>query len=108
MEQGRVPYVARHGGKKTGRQIAAGSVAAGLGAAALGARAQGEALHGIRRRRQSARAELLRAAFGVLAKVGVSSRTDPFLFMVYISAGWTLAAIACGTVRRGRTALTGA
>jgi drug/metabolite transporter (DMT)-like permease len=48
-------------------------------------------------------AALLRAAFGVLAKIGVSSGTDPFLFMIYIGAGWTLAAIVYGTAHRERT-----
>jgi drug/metabolite transporter (DMT)-like permease len=47
-------------------------------------------------------AALLRAAFGVLAKVGVSGGVSPFLLMIYIGAGWTLAAIAYGAVRRER------
>lgn len=49
-------------------------------------------------------AALLRAAFGVLAKIGVSSGTDPFLLMIYIGAGWTLAAIVYGMMRRERAA----
>jgi drug/metabolite transporter (DMT)-like permease len=49
-------------------------------------------------------AALLRAAFGVLAKIGVSGGADPFLLMVYIGAGWTLAAIVYATARRERTA----
>ena len=49
-------------------------------------------------------AALLRAAFGVLAKIGVSGGTDPFLLMIYIGVGWTVAAILYGTLRRKRVA----
>jgi drug/metabolite transporter (DMT)-like permease len=45
-------------------------------------------------------AALLRAAFGIISKVGVSGATDPFVFLIYIGAGWTLAAIVYGIVRR--------
>jgi len=51
-------------------------------------------------------AALLRAAFGVLAKIGVSGGTDPFLMMIYIGAGWTLAAVVYGAVRRERAPRT--
>ena len=47
-------------------------------------------------------AALLRAGFGVLAKVGVSGGADPFLLMIYIGAGWTLAAIVYGMLRGER------
>lgn len=47
-------------------------------------------------------ASLLRAAFGIMSKIGLVSGTDPFLFMLYIGVGWTLAAILYGTVRRQR------
>lgn len=49
-------------------------------------------------------ASLLRAAFGIVSKVGLGYGTDPFVFMIYIGAGWTLAAIAYGIVRRRRDA----
>ena len=45
-------------------------------------------------------ASLLRAAFGIVSKLGLSGGADPFLFMVYIGAGWTLAASVYGMVRR--------
>jgi drug/metabolite transporter (DMT)-like permease len=45
-------------------------------------------------------ASLLRAAFGILSKIGLSGGTEPFLFTVYVGAGWTLAAIAYGAARR--------
>ncbi len=49
-------------------------------------------------------ASLLRAAFGIISKFGLTGGADPFLFMLYIGAGWTLAAIAYGLVRRQRVA----
>jgi drug/metabolite transporter (DMT)-like permease len=49
-------------------------------------------------------AALLRAVFGLLAKVGVTGGTDPFLLMIYIGAGWTAAAVIYASVRRNRTA----
>ena len=49
-------------------------------------------------------AALLRAAFGIISKVGLGEGPDPFVFMVYIGAGWTLAAIAYGIARRRREA----
>src|SRR5688572_20538093 len=36
-------------------------------------------------------ASLLRAAFGIVSKFGVAGGTDPFVFMVYVGCGWTLA-----------------
>lgn len=45
-------------------------------------------------------ASLLRAAFGIVSKLGLAGGTDPFVFMVYVGAGWTLAAIAYGLIRR--------
>ena len=50
-------------------------------------------------------AAMLRAAFGVLAKIGVSDGTDPFLLMIYIGMGWTVAAIVYAAVRRKRAAV---
>jgi drug/metabolite transporter (DMT)-like permease len=44
-------------------------------------------------------ASLLRAAFGIMSKVGLASGTDPFMFMLYVGVGWTLAAIAYGLIR---------
>ncbi|HYC44941.1 MAG TPA: EamA family transporter [Burkholderiales bacterium] len=45
-------------------------------------------------------ASLLRAAFGIISKTGLLDGTDPFLFLVYVGVGWTVAAIAYGFVRR--------
>ena len=45
-------------------------------------------------------ASLLRAAFGILSKIGLAAGTDPFLFMVYVGVGWTLAALLYGLARR--------
>lgn len=47
-------------------------------------------------------ASLLRAVFGIMSKIGLASGTDPFLFMLYIGVGWTLAAILYGAARRQR------
>ena len=44
-------------------------------------------------------ASLLRAAFGIFSKVGLTGGIDPFVFLVYVGAGWTLTAIAYGIVR---------
>jgi drug/metabolite transporter (DMT)-like permease len=44
-------------------------------------------------------ASLLRAAFGIMSKVGLTGGADAFIFMVYIGIGWTLAAIAYGLTR---------
>src|SRR6185436_1381562 len=49
-------------------------------------------------------ASLLRAAFGIVSKVGLAEGIDPFVFLVYIGAGWTVAAITYGLVRRRRDA----
>ena len=46
-------------------------------------------------------ASLLRAVFGIVSKVGLSNGTDPFLLMIYIGVGWTLAGAAYGAIRRG-------
>ena len=48
-------------------------------------------------------ASLLRAVFGIVSKVGLSDGTDPFVLMVYIGVGWTLAGIAYGAIRHGRS-----
>jgi drug/metabolite transporter (DMT)-like permease len=53
-------------------------------------------------------ASLLRAAFGVISKAGLLDGTDPFLFLVYIGAGWTIAAIVYGLVRRRSVGSTSA
>jgi drug/metabolite transporter (DMT)-like permease len=45
-------------------------------------------------------ASLLRAAFGILSKIGVVTGTDPFLFMLYVGVGWTIAALLYGLARR--------
>ena len=47
-------------------------------------------------------ASLLRAAFGIISKVGLGHGTDPFVFMIYVAIGWTLAAMGYGVVRRRR------
>ena len=47
-------------------------------------------------------ASLLRAAFGVMSKAGLLEGVDPFLFLVYVGIGWTLAALAFGVARRRR------
>ncbi|MEJ7670504.1 MAG: EamA family transporter [Casimicrobiaceae bacterium] len=49
-------------------------------------------------------ASLLRAAFGIVSKVGLADGTDPFVFMLYVGAGWTLAAAIYGVLRRRRAA----
>ena len=49
-------------------------------------------------------ASLLRAAFGIISKVGLGGGIDPFVFMLYIGVGWTLAAVAYSTVRPGQGA----
>jgi drug/metabolite transporter (DMT)-like permease len=46
-------------------------------------------------------ASLLRAAFGVLSKIGLSGGSDPFMFMLYVGVGWTLGALVYGALRRG-------
>ena len=48
-------------------------------------------------------AALLRAAFGILSKMGLLDGTDPFVFLVYVGAGWTLASIGYGAVRHGHS-----
>lgn len=45
-------------------------------------------------------AALLRAAFGIVSKLGLSGGADAFVFMVYVAAGWTAAALAYGLLRR--------
>jgi len=45
-------------------------------------------------------AALLRAVFGIVSKVGLAAGADPFLFMLYIGVGWTLAAIVWSVVWR--------
>jgi drug/metabolite transporter (DMT)-like permease len=47
-------------------------------------------------------ASLLRAVFGIVAKLGLATGVDPLHFMLYIGMGWTLAAFAYGYVRRTR------
>jgi drug/metabolite transporter (DMT)-like permease len=47
-------------------------------------------------------AALLRAAFGIVSKIGLSNGTDPFAFMLYVGIGWTVAAAGYGIVRRER------
>lgn len=47
-------------------------------------------------------ASLLRAAFGIFSKVGLTGGVDPFVFLVYVGAGWTLTAIVYG-IARGRS-----
>jgi len=47
-------------------------------------------------------ASLLRAAFGIVSKIGLADGTDPFVFMLYVGAGWTLAATFYGMLRRHR------
>lgn len=38
-------------------------------------------------------AALLRAVFGIVSKVGLAAGAEPFQFLLYIGAGWTLAAV---------------
>jgi drug/metabolite transporter (DMT)-like permease len=45
-------------------------------------------------------ASLLRAAFGILSKIGLTGGGDPFMFMFYVGVGWTAAAVVYGAVRR--------
>jgi len=47
-------------------------------------------------------AALLRAAFGIVSKIGLGNRTDPFGFMLYVGIGWTVAALGYAIVRRER------
>ena len=49
-------------------------------------------------------AALLRAAFGILSKIGLSGGADAFMFMLYVGIGWTVAALAYGALRRQREA----
>jgi len=49
-------------------------------------------------------ASLLRAAFGIVSKIGVADGTDPFVFMLYVGVGWTLAATIYGMLRLHRVA----
>jgi drug/metabolite transporter (DMT)-like permease len=45
-------------------------------------------------------ASLLRAAFGILSKIGLSDGSDAFMFMLYVGVGWTAAAVVYGLLRR--------
>lgn len=49
-------------------------------------------------------ASLLRAVFGIVAKIGLAGGADPLLLMVYIGAGWTLAGAVYGAATRERHA----
>ena len=49
-------------------------------------------------------ASLLRAAFGIVSKIGLADGIDPFVFMLYVGTGWTLAATIYGMLRRHRSA----
>ena len=49
-------------------------------------------------------ASLLRAVFGIVAKIGLSGGADPLLFMIYIGAGWTLGGMVYGVSRPAKTA----
>ena len=45
-------------------------------------------------------AALLRAAFGIMSKVGLTDGAEPFMFMFHIGIGWTVMALVYGVVRR--------
>ena len=45
-------------------------------------------------------AALLRAAFGIMSKVGLADGAEPFLFMLHIGIGWTVGALVYGVVRK--------
>jgi drug/metabolite transporter (DMT)-like permease len=45
-------------------------------------------------------AALLRAAFGIMSKVGLAHGAEPFMFLLNIGIGWTVMALVYGVVRR--------
>ena len=47
-------------------------------------------------------ASLLRAAFGIMSKVGLADGAEPFMFMLHIGIGWTASALVYGLVRKQR------